>query len=392
MQGEVDVSEVGVKAIDSKTLVVDLEHSAPYFLTLTTCPTFMPINMKIDSEKTDWANKADEHFTCNGPFSIVAWKKGDSIDLKKNSRYWSAEDVKLAGVKIVIIPDSMTQFYLFEKGKIDWFGDPLCTLPPDITQDPSIRAKIQSQEALGLVWFFLNTETYPLSNKNLRKALAYAVNRDAITEHVFQMGERPATGILARDFHIQESPYFDDGNLELAREYFALALEELGIKKQDFPKIILSTSTTGISPRLNQAIQQQWLESLGIEVELDTKEWPVHFNKISQGDYQVGYMQWFSWLYDPIYLLETFRTKSFATNMSRWEHPHYRELLDLVDHEIDVDRRKEYMNQAETFLMEEMPAIPVCFTRVCYMKNPKLQGVYVSSLKELDFRWAYFTD
>jgi len=393
LQGKVDVGQVGVKALDEKTLVVDLEHPAPYFLALTACPTFMPINKRIDLEKSDWANKAGDYFTCNGPFIMDEWRKGDFLTLKKNQRYWNVSDVLLAGIKVLVVEDAMTQFYLFEKGKIDWFGDPLLgTMPPDILKDPSVRERIQSREAFGLFWFFLNTEIYPLNNKSLRKALAYSINRSEIAEHVLQMGERPAMGILAEGFNIQTDPYFDDGNLKKAREYFNQALQELDIKKEEFPKLTISISTRVASSRLNQAIQQQWHDALGIDVELDSKEWPVHFTKLSKGDFQVGEVQWVSWLYDPIYLLETFRIKSFATNMSSWEHPEYRHLLDLADNEVDVERRKELLRRAETFLMEEMPVIPICFSRVCYMKNPKLHGVYISPLKELDFRWAYFED
>jgi len=206
------------------------------------------------------------------------------------------------------------------------------------------------------------------------------------------MGERPATGILARDFHIQETPYFEDGNLEKARFHFKLALQELGLQANELPKITLSTYTIGVSKRLNQAIQEQWHQAFGIDVALDPKEWAVHYTKIAKGDFQVGQMQWFSWIYDPIYFLDTFRTKSFATNMSRWEHPKYQHLLDLVDYEVDAEKRREYINEAEALLMEEMPIIPLCFTQICYMTNPKLKGVYISPLRELDFRWAYFED
>lgn len=393
LQGRIDVSEIGVKAVNENTLVVDLEHPAPYFLNLTACPTFMPINKRIDLEKSDWANQANEFLTCNGPFILSAWKKGDNLLLQKNQKYWNCEDVKISGIKILVVEDAMIQFYLFKKGKIDWFGDPLLgPIPPEILKDESVAKCIQSHEALGIFWFFLNTEVYPLNNKNLRKALAYGIDRHSIAEHVFQMGERPATGILSKDFHIKDTPYFDDGNLEKARDHFNLALQELGLEKDEFPKLTISICTKSMSFRVSQAVQQHWYDSLGIEVALDHKEWPVHFTKLSKGDFQIGQIQWISWLYDPIYLLETFRIKSFATNMSRWEHPKYRHFLDLADYEIDSEKRKEYLQCAEALLIEEMPVIPICFTRVCYMQNPKLEGVYISPLKELDFRWAYFKE
>lgn len=392
LQGEVDVGEVGIKALDDKTLVVTLEHPAPYFIHLTTCPTYMPINKRIDLEKSHWANQIDRYFTCNGPFMVDLWRKGDSLVLKKNPAYWSEKDVLLPGIFISVIEDEMTQFYLFEKGKLDWVGDPIGNISPDILKDENIRKRIQNRDAFGLSWYFVNTQAYPLHNKNLRKALAYAINRKEIAEYVLQMGEQPAMGILARNFALQEGPYFEDGNLEKAREHFNLALEELGIEKKDFPTLRVSTAIKWISSRLYQAIQQQWQEAFGIDVELDQADWPIHFTKLSKGNFQIGEMQWISWLYDPIYLLETFRIRSLATNMSHWEHSEYRHFLDLSDKEIDTKKRQEYLLQAETLLMEEMPVIPICFSRVCYLKNPKLKGVCISPLKELDFRWAYFEE
>ena len=104
----------------------------------------------------------------------------------------------------------------------------------------------------------------------------------------------------------------------------------------------------------------------------------------------MGEMPWHSWLKDPIYMLDTFRSRDLGINMSRWENPEYKELLVLADHEIDPVKRKEYLHQAESFLMEEMPIVPICFTKLFYLSNPRLKGVYLSPLKEIEFRYAYF--
>jgi len=390
---EVDSEAVGVKAIDDHTLVVDLEHPAPYFLSLTTCPTFMPINKRIDLAHKDWANKGDEFFTCNGPFCISDWKKGDSITLGRNPKYWQVEDVKLDGIHAMIVEDTMTQYFMFIKGALDWFGEPISGgIPPEITQDKRKQDQIYSFESFGLYWLFVNTESFPLNNKNFRKALAYAINRQDIAEHVFQLGEKPAMGIMADNFRLNEEPYFQDADYDKARAYFKLALDELGLEKESIPTIKISHSVRVLSSRSSQALQQQWKDVLGINVELDQKEWPVHFTNVSKGNFQIGEMAWVSWLYDPIYLLDTFRTKSFATNMSRWEHDTYKHYLELSDNEIDVDKRRDHLRNAEAFLMEELPVIPICFIRTIFMQTPKLKGVCITPLKELDFRWAYFEE
>jgi oligopeptide transport system substrate-binding protein len=103
-------------------------------------------------------------------------------------------------------------------------------------------------------------------------------------------------------------------------------------------------------------------------------------------------MEWNSWIRDSIYMLNTFRNESVAVNMSQWENPAYQELLKQSDFEKDETKRREYLHQAEAFLMEEMPVIPLCFIKLHFLCNDRLKGVYISSFKEIDFRYAYFEE
>jgi oligopeptide transport system substrate-binding protein len=384
------VDEVGVQALDERTLQVELEHPASYFLSLTTCSTYSPINKRIDQEDPHWSSDVGEHFVCNGPFILKGWKKNVEIYLERNESYWDAKTVQLPGIRVQIIPDANTQFYLYEKGEIDWIGQPFNPLPFDITKDDVVKDKLQKMETLGLNWMFLNTERTPFNNKNIRKAFAYAINRKEITDHVFQLGEVPALGILNSELALHEGPYFDDGNVEKAREYFERGLKEMGMTKEEISPITFSQRSSIFTLRITQALQQQLKEALGIQLEIEQADFPVHFNKLAKGDFLIGEIGWNSWLRDPIYMLDTFRKRSFATNMSRWEDERYKEYLDKSDHEIDPFKRKQYLQQAEELLMEEMPVIPLCFNTLSFMKNPKLKDVYVSPLKEVDFRYAYF--
>jgi oligopeptide transport system substrate-binding protein len=390
LEKKVSVDDVGIHALDAKTLQVELEHPAPYFLSLTSCATYSPINKKIDQEHPNWCNDVGEFFVTNGPFKVDQWKKSVEITLKKNDFYWDADAVKLSGIRIQIIPDANTQFCLFEKGELDWVGQPFNSLPFDIIKDKNVFDKIEKKEMVGLNWLFLNTNSRPLSNKNIRKAIAYAINRKEITDHVYQMGETPALKILNSELTLQEEPYFDDGNVNKAREYLEIGLKELGMTKKELGPIVISQRSSIFYLRVTQAIQQQIHEALGLQVEIEQSDFPVHFNKLAKGDFCIGEMGWISWLRDPIYMLDTFRNRSFATNMSKWEDSRYQALLEKSDHEIDPIKRKEYLHKAEELLMEEMPVIPICFITLTFMKNPDLHDVYVSPLKELDLRYAYF--
>ncbi len=392
LEKEVSVDEFGVRALDDKTLEVKLENPAPYFLSLCACSTYSPIHKKFDLEYPQWANSKNEHLVGNGPFMLKDWRKGVEIRVEKNPLYWDVEKVQIPEICIQVVESPNTQILLFEKGELDWVGDPFGSLPIDIVSDYWKRGKLEFADACMVSWYFLNTEKPPFNNKNFRKAIAYAINRKAIAEHVFQLDESPAMGILNGEIAVQDKPYFEDGNVALAQEHFKKALEEMKMTVDELPPIILSQRAEPLSSRANQAVQQQLWEALKIKVEVHQADWPVIFNQIAKGDYEFVSVGWHSWLKDPIYTLNAFRDRSSAINVCRWEHPKYQEALRKSDCEIDIEKRKEYLRQAEELLMEEMPVIPLCFNKLYYLKNSKLKGVYISSLRVIDFRYAYFSD
>lgn len=97
-------------------------------------------------------------------------------------------------------------------------------MPRDMIGDDKHKELATTIDAYGLFWFFLNTEKPPFNNKNFRKAVAYALDRKSMAQHVFQLGEEPAMGILNKGISVQDTPYFEDCNIELAKEFLKKAL------------------------------------------------------------------------------------------------------------------------------------------------------------------------
>ncbi len=389
LEGKASIEEVGVRSLDSKTLVVDLEHPAPYFLYLTSCPTFAPINKKADIVSHSWAQNAQDCVT-NGPFQLKKWKNNECICLEKSLSYWDSSSVTLQGININIIPDATTQFYMFKKGELDWVGDPLATISTDIFSSSILSEQLNHLNSAAVEWLFVNTQTLPLSNVNLRKSLSYAINRQEVVDHILQQGERPALGILGDGIRVNKTSYIKDANIELAKRHFNLALQELNCTLDTLPVLKISCRDQSEKFRVVQAIQQQWSRTLGIKCEIEKTEWPIHFSNMSKGSFQLGEMGWCSWLRDPSYMLGIFRKRSL--NMSKWDDEQYSRFLSLADRECELERRRELYALAEQRLMEEMPVIPIHFMTISYLKNKNLEGIYVSSLREIDFRWAYFKD
>ena len=152
-EGKCHRSELGVRALDEQTLEVLLEHPAPYFLELTSCVNFSPINRK-NKEIT------------NGPFVLKTWNMGESLILEKNLNYWGASRIDLLGVDIKIIENQSVRHDFFEKGLIDWIGDPLAPLSSDAIESRKLEDQVMSVPLNGMNLLVFNTEKHPFDNKN----------------------------------------------------------------------------------------------------------------------------------------------------------------------------------------------------------------------------------
>ncbi len=379
VKNEKGLDAVGVRAVDERTLVVELEYPAPYFLESTSCASYAPVHRSVEG-------------VSNGPFAVKEWQEGHSLTLVKNPYYWDAGQVHLPGIHVQMIVDSMTNLLLFKKGNLDWLGKPISGIPFEAIPTMQKEKKLHRVSGVGVLWYFLNTEVFPFHNKKVRQAFAYAINRKELAEHLFLEGETPAMSILPGSLCVSKKPYFADGDLKRARQLFAEALQEMGKKPEDFSNIVLSCPKDSMHESVAQVVQRQWSQAFGVKIRIATQDWKILHEKLTCGDYQIGAMGWLPFVQDPIYMLKTFKYRADGINKTRWQNPRYIELLDASDDELDPEKRKEIFRQAETLLMEEMPVIPISFMTNGYAKNPHLLNVCVSEFGDIDFKWAYFDD
>ena len=384
--GEVSIDEVAIHAIDEKTLSVELEYPAPYFLDIVALPWFFPLPKHVLEKEVNWGN--NENVVCNGAFKLKHWKKGYSIDVEKNLNYWDKEKVYLDGINISIIGDARTTLMMYEKGSLDWVGSPFVT----ISYDTSSKILDREEDDILMHWLFVNTEKFPLNNKKLRKSLAYAINRKEIVESIFHNLGVPSSTPIAPPMRLSIDPCFKDNDILSAQTLFQEALQEMGLSKEELPTIELSyIGDLEIQHRIAQAIQSQWREVLGMKkVSLKRSEWAVHFNATVQGDYDLGFSMWNVSVLDPSFILEVFRNKADPLNKSNWENKRYKKLLDTACFTDNEHQRAQHLIEAESILMEEMAVIPLCCLKKRFAKKNKLKGEMISSLEFIDFKSAYF--
>jgi len=386
-EGKLSLEEVGISVINEKTLQIELEDPTPYFLELLAFHIFYPINQKVDIQTPNWSENANT-YVCNGPFMPKEWKHSDKIDVVKNPTYWDASVVCIEQLELVMVNETV-ELMMFEKKELDWAGSPLSVLPLDAL--PELKQTKGMHTKPFLATYFLRTNLYrpPFNHPLMRKAFAMAIDRAQIVKHVLHGNQMVATSLVPPCLGLQEEPYFADGDVETARMYFDKALAELEMKKSDLPKISVLYVASDRSHIIMQAIQQFWNDAFGVEIELQPIERKVYFDKVSKMDFHLAVSSWTADFNDPINFLEVFRSKNNGSNNTGWENPTYREFLDRSTHTADLKDRHALLQASEQILMDAMPIIPVFHYNMLFMKDDRLEGVVISNLGGIDFKWAY---
>ncbi|MGX7092698.1 peptide ABC transporter substrate-binding protein [Hutsoniella sourekii] len=381
--GEGTADDVAVKAIDDKTLEVKLTHPTPYFTELTAFYTYMPVNQKaVEAGGDGWAADAGENYVTNGAYNLAQWNHNADYQLVANDQYWDKDNVSVKEVNVRIIESESTANNEFEAGNLDYLGSPYGTVALDYMDKYRQEDSLESFPYAAIYWYKVNTTDEVLQNKNIRRALALAMNRQELINNVTKGGQLPATGIIPPTMEAfkEDRGYFQDNDMEGAKEALQKGMEELGIKDPKEITVKLSINDSEAHSAIAQFVQAGWVENLGINVEIDSTEWQVYLDRLQQLDYQVGRMGWIADFNDPITFLDMYRTADEGNNDTGWENEEFKNLIDSARAETDEAKRLDMLKQAEAILVDEMPVIPVYYYTNNAVKKPHVQDMKPNAL------------
>jgi len=387
--GKADAEDVGVKALDDYTLEVTLEYPAPYFPELLTGSQFMPLNEDVVEGNDEWANDPSTYVT-NGPFKLESYTVQDEVILVKNDTYWDKDAVQLDRVEYILIEDDNTALDMFETGELDWVGSPLGSIPGDAIVPLLDEGRLQTQDRAHMTAVRFNVEKEPFQNENIRRAFSYAINREEITEHITQAGQRPAMGFAPYTATVNPEGYFKDANVEEARELLEKGLAEEGY--DELPQITYLYPTSDSNHRLAQALQAQLEDAFGITIELEHKEAKVFFEQQNQGDHMFSFAGRSGSFNDPINFLQNYMIKDSTSNNTNWHNPKYNEYLEEARVEPDPDKRNELIYKAEEIMMSDMPLSPLYSGTTTWLNNDNIKGIEMSAIGHIDLKYGYIED
>jgi len=391
--GECAAEEVGVKAIDDKTLEVQLEAAAPYFLSLTAFPTLMPVPKAVVEANESWWAEADT-LIANGPFKMTVWEHNSKIEFVPNEDYWDKDALKLDKLVYYMVEEASTELTMFETGEVDYGDNP--PLPEiDRLKEEGI---LKTTTLLGTYYYIFNCEKPPLDDVKVRKALTLAIDRKNICENVTKGGQVPALAFVpyeipdwkdGSDFREEGGDYYEDADLEQAKKL----LEEAGYPDgQGFPEIEILYNTSEGHKAIAEAIAEMWKQNLGIKnVSLTNQEWKVYLATRDEGTFQIARAGWIGDYLDPMTFLDMWVTGG-GNNNTFWGDPEYDRLVGEAKRVTDPKERSKIMHDLEDILMENMPVGPIYYYVDLYVMKDHVKDVYISALGPIDFKWAWVAE
>lgn len=363
---QVSLDEVGIQVLNAHTLQIELEYPCPYFLELTAHPLYSPVHHKIDQIHPNWSLQTGEAYICNGPFQLKNTTPQEMHELEKNPLYWDIESVQLDRI-IISRSNAQQAVEMFKNNEIDWVGWPLRTWEPFFSHVFSEKA--EKLPMGSICWCLFNTQQFPFHSSKIRKALAYALDRQAILDLLSFEGSPVFSPLLSKGLP-QIKPHISRINEAIC--LFEEGLKELSIERSQLPELTFTHPNNTLRKNMASAIIHQWKQILGLHVNLQGLEFRTAFSKITKGEYQIGMMGWRPWITDPSYTLNIFKTATEEINFSKWEHSEYSHLLSQAAQETNSKKKTEALKAAEAILIQEAPLIPLFYEEAYFIKSESL--------------------
>jgi len=368
------VLPLGARALDEWTLEITLRGPVPFLPEVVKHYTWFPVPRHvirkwsggdIDLPFTDWTDPGN--LVGNGPFRLKEWRVNHYIEVERNPHYWDARRVSLNGIRFLPVQNAYTEARMFLDGQLHV----TYTLPPEMI--PYARTHIpemlRQEPYIGTRFLRVNVRRKPLDDPRVRHALAATIDRRRLVENVLGGGQTPASGIVP-PFSGYKLPQGVGHDPERARRLLAEAGFPNG---RGFPELKFLTVDRDTARRMAEAYMSMWEEHLGIHIRIEQREWTTYLQRQYDGDYQLAGAAWIGDFLYPTTFLDMW-TRNNGNNNTGWWSPAYESKLREAEHTADPAAKLALLKDAETILLDELPAIPVYWYTTNYLVRPEVRN------------------
>ncbi|MGG3624431.1 peptide ABC transporter substrate-binding protein [Bacillus gobiensis] len=392
--GKAKPSELGIKAIDDKTLEITLEKPVPFIESLLAFPTFYPQNQKFIEEKGDNYAKNAENLVYNGPYTLAKWEGSQATTWQyaKNDQYWDKDNVSMNKITFNVSKDPQAAANAFEAGEAD--VTPKLSTAAVLEKYQDDNRKVQWLEPT-IFWLKMNQKNEALANENIRRAIAMSFDKEALVNDVLQNGSVPAYYEVPQDFVKDESgkDFRENGdflkmNKEEAKKLFAQGLKELG---QSEVTINYLGDDTESAKTIASYMKDQLEGTLdGLTLNIQSVPFATRIDRDTSENYDIQVAGWGPDYLDPITFSDLWITKG-GNNHMNYSNKKYDQLINDAQNKLadKPEERWATLQEAEKVLLEEDAALAPIYQRSSnVLVSDKLEGfTYHLVGPEYSYKW-----
>lgn len=397
--------KLNVKASDDgKTLTIKLAYPCSYFDKIVAFGTMSPVQKAtVEKNGDSWATKP-ETYVCNGPYTITEWTPSEKIVCKKNENYkggWDSSKIVNDKLTFLLLEDSSASYTAYTGGTAQLIKDVPTEEIPTLKKDK--KDEFNVDPILGTYYLSMNLNKAPFNNKNVRKALSLAIDRDYVANTVMQGTYTPAynyvgTGVDDVDpgKFLENSKAANGGKTYISEDYKAnleeakKALAEAGYPEgKGFPTITYSTNDAGYHKALAEYLQQVY-KDLGITMNIDIVDWSSFTPKRRAGEYEMARNGWVMDYNDASNMIELF-VSSNGNNDGKYNNPAFDKAMN--DSKV-ADKTAHFaaLHEAEKIVSEDYGFIPVAYYNDFWLQSTSLKGTWHSPYGYWYLQYAYIAD
>jgi len=364
--GTGSVDDVGIRAIDDYTLEIVSPNPAGFLLQI--------YGEWLANAQPQWAIEEygdawtlPGNYPAYGTFVLKTYEPGSSVEIVRNPFWQGTESHPVSALDEIhaVFLDASAALAAYEAGELDTIEE----FPPlDFA-----RLKVERPDELYVgpgsctYYYGFNVEKAPADNVHMRRALSAAIDRQVITDAILGRGEVPA-GFFERPNYAASATQEEFPELgahsdpEVAREELALYFEETGYTLETMPPLTLMFNTSEAHALIAQAVQQMWVETLGIEAQVTNQEWQTYLETLEHDAPPVWRLGWCEDYQDPHNFLGDVMYSTSGNNDTNWSSDEFDSLVDQAQVMTDFEARKELYARAEHILTWEDAAMaPIYF-------------------------------
>ncbi len=373
-EGKLPPDQVGVRAIDDRTLEIAFNCQVPYIAEfLTHFATFAVPRHVVEKYGDDWLKP--ENMVTNGAYVLKQWVPNDHIHLVKSPHFYDRDNVRIENVFFYPTQDAQAALKRFRSADFDVVDDSLAPQQIDWLRAHMAKELRLSPYILSQYVQF-NVRHKPFDDVRVRTALSLAIDREIMCSRVERAGEQPAYALIPPGM-----PGYP-GKATLGYRAMPMAarlararalLTHAGYGPNNPLTFDYSMIMTTQVKLISVALQEMWRQ-IDVSVRLIPSETQVHYAVLRRHDFQAAWSGWIADYRDAKNYLFMFESATADMNYGLYTNAKFDALVAETDQTRDAHLRAQLLQQAEQVLLDDAAIAPVYFGVTRDLVSPQVKG------------------